>query len=224
MSEKKSYLIWDIPTRLFHWLLVCLVVFSWYSIEIEENLDWHFISGYCVLSLLLFRCLWGMIGTRHARFKNFLFKPATIISYALTLRVKNSQIYAGHNPLGGVSVIAMLVILLLQTITGLFASDGDFYFGPLSDYVSTRTSDVLTEIHHFNTNIIYALIILHLLAIAFYTFYKKQKLLSAMFNGKKTLDSGSNQAIENSRITVALVVVVVCSVAVYLLVTVIGNG
>ncbi len=224
MPEKKSYLIWDLPTRLFHWLLVALVIFSWYSMEIEENLDWHFISGYCVLALLLFRCLWGLIGTHHARFKNFLFKPSTIISYALTLRVKKSQVYAGHNPLGGVSVILMLLILLLQSITGLFASDGDFYFGPLSDYVSSRSSDVLTEIHHFNSNIIYALIILHLLAIAFYTFYKKQKLLAAMFSGKKTLDSDSNQAIESSKSVVALVVVLICSLAVYLLVTVVGNA
>lgn len=223
MSEKKTHLIWDLPTRLFHWLLVALVIFSWYSIEIEENLDWHFISGYCVLTLLLFRCVWGLIGTHHARFKNFLFKPSAVISYALTLRVKKSQVYAGHNPLGGVSVILMLLILLLQSITGLFASDGDFYFGPLSDYVSSRSSDILTEIHHVNSNIIYTLIILHLLAIAFYTFYKKQKLLTAMFSGKKSLDSDSNQAIENSKSAVALVVVLFCSLAVYLLVTVIGN-
>lgn len=220
MSNNNHKLVWDIPTRLFHWLLVALVAFSWYSVDIEENLDWHFISGYCVLALLIFRLFWGIFGTYHARFRNFIYSPGEILNYAKGSLNKDSRKYAGHNPLGALSVFALLLFLLTQAVTGLFSNDEDYYFGPLSDYVSTRTADILTEIHHINFNIVLALIALHILAIVFYVLYKKQALIRAMITGKKLLEADDDQFITESSLWKATTIASLAGLAVYLLVSV----
>ena len=224
MSERSKVLIWDLPLRLFHWLLVGLVVFSWYSIEVEENLDWHFISGYCVLFLLLFRLLWGFLGSYYARFKNFLFGPSEILNYAKNLMGKTETHYAGHNPLGSLSVFALLLLLLFQAATGLFANDEDYYFGPLSDLVSTRTADVLTEIHHFSFNILLAFIVLHIAAIVFYRLVKKENLVRAMLTGRKEMEDGETVDVPDSRLLPALGVALMAAGAVYVLVAIIGTA
>ena len=218
MADEKKSLVWDLPVRLFHWSIVILVVFSWYSIEIEENLDWHFISGYCVLALLLFRVTWGFIGTRYARFRSMLFKPATTLQYFRSLFSGQNQRYSGHNPAGSLSVFALLGLMLVQATTGLFANDEDYYFGPLSDYVSIQTADRLTELHHLNFNILTGFIVLHILAIIFYRLVKKEKLLLAMITGNKSTPESSGEGIAHSKLVAALLTLIVSASAVYLLV------
>ena len=216
-GDKKS-LIWDLPTRLFHWTAVALVLFSWYSVEVMEDLDKHFISGYCVLALLLFRLTWGFLGTRYARFKSMLYSPGKIISYARSLFSADAEKFPGHNPLGSLSVFALLGVMLMQAVSGLFSNDEDWYFGPLSDYVSTKTADRLTEFHHLNFNILLGFIVLHILAIIFYLLVKKENLVLPMVTGKKMAGTDDEGEITSSKIGLAIAIITTSATAVYLLV------
>lgn len=206
--------IWDIPTRLFHWGLVLGIAYSWYSVEIMEDMQQHFLSGYFILTLLLFRLIWGFVGSRYARFASFLFSFSAIKEHASNLFSRSSSAQAGHNPMGSLSVFAMLLILLVQAVTGLFSND-DYSFGPLSGLVDKATRSWASEIHHINSEIIWVLVAIHLFAISFYQFYKKERLVGAMFTGKKELESPADEGITNSRLFLAVVILVVCAGFVY---------
>jgi len=218
MSDKHKTLIWDLPIRIFHWSIVILIVFSWYCIEIEDDLENHFLSGYCILALLLFRLIWGFFGTRHVKFKHMLYKPADIKAYAKTFFARKASAHAGHNPLGSLSAFALLGILGLQVGTGLFATDEDYYFGPFSEIVSSKLANRITEIHHLNFDILTGLIVLHICAIVFYLIYKKDNLITAMLTGRKKLLEGNNNAINSSKLITALLSLIFSATAVYLLV------
>lgn len=209
--------IWDLPTRLFHWALVLGVAYSWYSVEIMEDMEQHFLSGYFVLTLLLFRLIWGFVGSRYARFSSFLFSVSAIKAYARGVFAKNTPPHAGHNPMGSLSVIAMLLVLLIQATTGLFSND-DYSFGPLSGLVEKATRSWATEIHHINSDIIWVLVAIHILAIGFYQFYKKERLVGAMITGKKQLEAHASRAqdgIKSPRLVLALIIFLVCAAFVY---------
>jgi cytochrome b len=174
--------IWDLPTRLFHWSLVLLVVFSVMTAKIGGNwMDWHLRSGYAVLTLILFRLLWGFAGSRYALFAQFVRGPRAVLAY---LRSAGAA-YAGHNPLGAWSVLTMLASLLVQAVTGLFANDEIATEGPLSKLVSGATVSWMTRIHSFNEKVIYALVALHVAAIAYYFFAKRENLVGPMLTGNK---------------------------------------
>ena len=153
------------------------------------EMDYHMISGYCILSLVLFRILWGLFGGYYARFTTFVKGPGTIIRYLKNLSTKtfNTKPYAGHNPLGALSIVFILLVLLTQTVTGMFANDDIMLEGPLVHLVSYDTSRMLTGIHKTNKWIIGALVLVHLLAILFYQFYKKDRLIIPMITGRKLL-------------------------------------
>jgi cytochrome b len=219
MNNKSNYLVWDLPIRVFHWSIVILICFSWYCIEIAEDLDKHFISGYCVLTLIIFRIIWGFLGTHHARFSNMLYKPTEIKIYLKSFFSRKANHYSGHNPLGSLSVVMLLGLLSVQALSGLFANDEDYYFGPFSDYVSTKTSDRLTEIHHINFDILIVFIVLHICAVIFYLLFKKENLFTAMITGRKKVSEGNNKAIVHSKLIVALLTLIFSASAVYLLVT-----
>ena len=111
----KQVLIWDLPTRICHWLLAISITYSWYSVEIAEDLEQHFWSGYTILTLILFRFTWGFIGSRYARFSSFLFPIKEIVSYAKSIRTRpTDKNYLGHNPIGSLSALAMMLAILLQ--------------------------------------------------------------------------------------------------------------
>jgi cytochrome b len=214
MSENKK-LIWDIPTRLFHWAIVITLCYSWYSMEIENDLDHHFLSGYIALGLILFRIIWGIVGSRYARYGSFIYRPSEIIAYAKTLFSREGGKYAGHNPMGGLSVLALLLVILVQTGTGMFADDEDYYFAPLNEYVSSSTASTITEIHEINSKIILGLAVLHIVAIFFYRLYKKEKLFLAMLTGKKPDEQDSYEPIPGSRLPAAIILAIIVSAAVY---------
>jgi cytochrome b len=188
----KPVRIWDIPVRLFHWALVILIGVSFYTglsggfVE----MDYHMISGYCILSLVLFRILWGIFGGFYARFATFIKGPGTIIRYLQNLG-RGKEPYPGHNPLGALSIITILLVLLVQTGTGLFANDDIMLEGPLVHLVSYDTSRMLTGIHKTNKWIIGALVVLHLAAILFYQLYKKDRLIIPMITGRKMLNESA---------------------------------
>jgi cytochrome b len=173
--------VWDLPIRLFHWLIVALVGFSWWSAE-SGLMDWHTRSGLAVLILLVFRLIWGFVGSSTARFGNFVRSPAAVIAY---LRRPRETVHApGHNPLGGYSVIAMLLVLATQVGTGLFAVDVDgIESGPLSHLVSFDQGRAAAEVHHISFSVLQGLVVLHVLAIAWYRI-KGRRLIMPMLTGR----------------------------------------
>ena len=146
----------------------------------------HFLSGYCILSLLIFRWLWGFIGGHHARFLNFVSGPRGVLNY---LKKSGEHEELGHNPLGSWSVMALLFFLSIQVVTGLFANDEIFNEGPLAGFVSDHQSTLITYYHtSIGLPIIYGLIGLHIAAILYYTIAKKKNLVVAMLHGVKDVD------------------------------------
>jgi cytochrome b len=178
--------VWDWPVRLVHWLLVALVATSWITSEIGGNaMTYHMWSGYTILALVLFRIVWGFVGSTHARFGSFVRGPGAVMRYAAELAAAGSARYLGHNPLGGWSVLLMLALLLLQASTGLFANDEIATEGPLASHVSGDTSSLLTTIHRYNFYVLLTLICLHLAAVLYYLLVKRQNLIGPMITGRK---------------------------------------
>ena len=180
--------IWDLPTRLFHWLLASGIVAMVVTAKMGGNaMNWHLILGQVVLALLIFRVLWGLVGGYWSRFASFIPSPAALGRY---LRGKvTAQDRAGHNPLGALSVLGMLLVLIAQVASGLLSDDEIAFSGPLTRFVSGETISKATHYHaHWGQYLIYALVALHLLAIAWYSL-KGHKLVPAMVHGDKLLDT-----------------------------------
>ena len=199
-------LIWDLPLRLFHWALAVLVVMAWVSVEIMEDLDLHFLCGYGILGLILFRLIWGFVGPEHARFSAFVKGPSELLAY---LKGEQKNYRGGHNPLGALSVLLMLAVVGLQATTGLFTDDEYYYFGPLNSYVSSDVVGVMSNLHHLNVNVIIAAIALHLAAIAFYRITKKENLVTPMITGVKHDSEGMFSAIPHSKLGLAIVLAMI---------------
>ena len=213
-------LVWDLPLRLFHWLLVLLVAVSIISVQIGGNaMQVHMLSGYTVLALVLFRILWGFFGSTHARFASFVRGPASAIAYLRALRRNEASQHLGHNPAGAWSVLAMLIVLLVQAGTGLFANDDIATEGPLAKLVSKALSDRITGIHTLNVKLLFALIALHLSAVAFYVIGKHEDLVKPMITGLKEAVAGKAETGQHpARIWLAALLLAVCASGVYLLV------
>lgn len=217
-NAPRSMLVWDLPTRLFHWLLVVLVIISYVSGNLGGNaMRYHEWSGFAILALLLFRIFWGFFGSRESRFGTFIRGPSAVLRYATTLLRSDSTHFLGHNPLGGWSIIAMLFALIIQATTGLFANDDIISEGPLFDWVSKASSDGLTRIHRLNQEAIIVLVSIHVLAVLFHVFYKRENLVKPMFTGMKTW-SGTGSQPETGRSWIAAVIAGLAALAVYLLV------
>ncbi len=216
-----SIKVWDLPLRLFHWSLVLLVSFSGITGSFSDDfgpkvLEWHKLSGYAILSLVIFRLLWGFFGGTQARFANFLRGPRAVVAYLRQLGSGKREPQLGHNPAGGWSVLLMLTCLALQAGTGLFLSDEDLGFeGPLAKLVSSHTGDLLKAFHEANFVVLLTLIALHLSAIAFYFFAKKENLVRPMFTGRKEL---AGPASKGGHALAGAVVLAVGAAAVWLIV------
>lgn len=176
--------LWDLPLRLFHWALLICVAGAIASIEIGENVEVHQYFGYSVLALLLFRVIWGLVGGEHARFARFVRGPGGVLNYLKHMKDHKGP-SIGHNPLGALSVLGMLAALLFQAISGLFLTDEIMFEAPLFKYISGATASLLAEIHEANAAIIFILIGLHIAAILFYRFVKRENLVTPMITGNK---------------------------------------
>ena len=180
MREMK---IWDLPTRLFHWALVTLFLVSWASAEFDY-FTIHYYSGYGMFVLILFRLLWGLVGSDTSRLTACLSTPATLFSYLGELFSRKPGNDVGHNPLGGLGVLALLGLLVAQVTTGLFAQDIDFInSGPLSGLISFDAGNQASDLHHLIFDILLILIGVHLSAVAFHEGFKNERLISAMLWG-----------------------------------------
>lgn len=175
--------IWDLPLRLFHWFLVISVVAAYITATLGGSLmDWHGRIGIFILGLLIFRIVWGFIGSTHARFATFFPTVSRVVAY-----LKGRWQGVGHNPLGGLFVFTLLSALAVQVGTGLFANDDIAFEGPLFSFVDKSFSDKLTGWHSIVFNILLGLVALHLIAIVFYRRYKKTNLVKPMLTGKKEI-------------------------------------
>ena len=204
-----SLRIWDLPTRLFHWLLAISITGALITINLGGGwMEWHVRFGIASFVLLLFRLVWGLIGPRYARFSQFVTSPSKTMAY---IRVPQGSRHAGHNPLGAWSVLAMLLLFLFQSGTGLFANDDVMTQGPLAQFVSNDTVALLTRMHSFTEYLLYAMIGLHLAAIALYS-VRGQALVKPMVTGdvpKHTLPSGTQSARDDWRVRLSALVLAV---------------
>jgi cytochrome b len=208
--------VWDAPVRIFHWLLVLLLIFQYVTVK-ASYMTWHMYGGYTILALLLFRIIWGFVGSTHARFGDFLYGPAAMFAYIRTLPRREAAKFAGHNPLGGLSVLLMLLAVMVQAVTGLFANDDVLTEGPLVQWIAKETSDWITTIHRYNFYVVLGLVAAHILAVLYYLFYKSENLVKAMFTGYKALPA----APAGARIAgtwLALVVLAIAVSAVYFII------
>lgn len=212
-AEEISARVWDLPTRLFHWILVVLITVmaltGWLG-----KLDLHMLVGQGVLALVLFRLIWGFTGNRYARFCGFVTGPAGALRYAASLFSSGSDRHVGHNPLGGYAVLLMLGLILLQAGSGLFTSDDIVVDGPLYHLVSGSTGSLLSTIHRIGIWALVTVIAIHVMASLFYLFVKRDNLIGAMITGRKMAPATADAGPGGSPLLAALLLLV-CLVAVY---------
>ena len=179
---KRRVRVWDGPVRIFHWLLVLLLVAAYLSHEFDAMV-WHERVGLAILGLVVFRLAWGLVGSRHARFSNFVRGPSAAFAY-----LHGEWRGIGPNPLGGWSVLLLLLVPLGMAATGLFANDDVVFKGPLADWISKEASDRLTSVHHFGFNLLLVLVGLHLAAIVYYRLARRENLGKPMITGYKEVE------------------------------------
>ena len=186
-SAPAAVRIWDLPTRLFHWLLAAAVLGALSTAWIGGNaMEWHMRCGLAVLALLSFRIVWGLIGGRWSRFASFIYAPGTVLRYLRGDVRDDEHLDAGHNPLGSFSVFALLGFLSLQVATGLLADDEIAFRGPLNRFVNSQQAQTATSWHKdFGQWILLTLVALHLAAIVFYKVRKNKNLVRPMITGDK---------------------------------------
>jgi cytochrome b len=220
LETQATTTVWDLPLRVFHWVLVLLVISQVVTATIGGNaMEYHALGGYTILTLVLFRILWGFAGGTHARFGDFLRGPAAVARYAHKLIKGKAETYRGHNPLGGWSVALMLASLSVQAVTGLFANDDVMMEGPLAKHVSDDASALFTAIHDINAGILLALISLHILAVFFYLFRRKQDLIVPMITGRKPIELMDGRPPRAGNLWLATLLLAACSLFVYFVVT-----
>jgi cytochrome b len=172
--------VWDAATRVFHWLIVVLIAFAWWTYK-QDRMEWHRITGYAVIALLVFRVWWGIAGPETARFAAFVKGPAHAWRYVRG----QVQHTIGHNPIGGWSVVALLLVLIVQTASGLFASDEEgLESGPLTSLVTYGQSTLAAQWHEMAFNVLLGLAALHIVAIVFYA-ATGNNLIGPMITGGK---------------------------------------
>ena len=230
MSDKR--LVWDLPLRAFHWLLVLSLVGLWTTAKADADymdwltkhfdvtwMEWHFRIGYFVIGLLAFRIIWGFVGPKHARFSSFIPGPAKLFAYLGGLLKRDSKPSIGHNPVGALMVLVILAAVGLQAFTGLFTSDDVIWAGPYNPAVSSAFANRMGAIHQANYEILLWIAALHVLAIVFYAVYKRQRLVPPMITGYKPASLvPEHEAIGGSQLLKALIVALLCAGAVTVLV------
>jgi cytochrome b len=179
--------VWDLPLRLFHWLLVACLIGSYVTIKVGGSwTDWHFRFGYTALTLIVFRVLWGFAGPRYARFSSFVFSPSAVFAYLRN--AAHAPRTLGHSPLGSLSVFALLAVIGIQASAGLFTSDDIMVEGPLARLVSSATVAQASSLHHLNELLILVLVGVHIAAILYYRLVRRQSLVKPMIVGDKLIE------------------------------------
>jgi len=181
-----SATVWDLPLRVFHWALVLLFVVAYLSGSRPGYYTVHKASGYAILGLLVFRLIWGFIGSGPARFASFVKGPAAAFGHLKELLQRQHRPLPGHNPLGGWAVLAILVLMAVQILSGLFATTFD-YEGPLANLLSDAGQDMMAGLHAFTVNLLLAVLAVHLIGIAATSLLGRENLVASMIHGRKQL-------------------------------------
>jgi len=203
--------LWDLPTRLFHWLLVILIAAAIITGQVGGGaIEWHGRIGLSILGLIAFRLTWGLIGSSHARFASFFPTPSSVRAY-----LRGQWKGVGHNPLGSFSVFGLLALISIQITSGLLSNDDIAFNGPLSGLISKALSDKLSGLHEFTFGLLIALIVLHLAAILFYVHVKKDNLLKPMITGWKEVKPGEGESATGGGILAFVVALIIALAAVY---------
>lgn len=190
---KRDKRVWDWPVRLCHWSIVLLVSAQWITIEfMDDAIEWHAWFGYVLLGIIVFRIIWGFIGTRYAKFGEFIASPKTCYQYLRDSAQGSAKVYTGHNPLGGWMALLLLLLILAQAITGLFMTDDIFFSAPYYDAIDSDLQSLMSTIHHQAFTALQIAILLHVLAALVYVVFKKQPLIRALLTGKKPTDDPEN--------------------------------
>lgn len=197
--------VWDLPTRLFHWVLVVLIILQYLSGELGLlSMTWHFRLGYATLALIVFRVLWGFAGSDTSRFSSFVRGPGRVVRYLRDSMRGRAKSAIGHNPLGGWSVLLMLLCIAVQTVSGLFSSDDVTETGPLAAHVSDATVELMTRIHHVGRWVLLVLIALHVVAVLMHWVVRDDNLVAPMLTGRKDADEPEALRIVSSWLALAL--------------------
>ncbi len=197
--------IWDLPTRVFHWSIVLLVLASWFT----DQIGWtrlHFLSGYAMVGMLIFRLIWGFLGSETSRFVSFVKSPAGALRHLRQLLVREPDLEVGHNVAGSWMVMLLLVLLLVQVATGLCANDDVTAEGPLAKYVGKAWSDRLGTIHSINFTLIELAVLVHVGAILAYWLLKRHNLTRTMITGVKLLPTSIRAPLMASKLRAAVVI------------------
>jgi cytochrome b len=186
MNQSTTVKVWDLPVRLFHWSLVAAFTLAYLSED--DLLTLHVVAGYTIAGLVLFRLVWGLIGTRHARFTDFVKPPAEVVSYIRDILAFRARSYVGHNPAGGAMVIALLISLVLTSVSGLAVYGAKEMAGPLAatfSGISPFMAEALEEVHEFFANFTLLLVVLHVAGVLLASFQHKENLVRSMVTGIK---------------------------------------
>ncbi len=222
-KNETGRLVWDWPLRLWHWLFAIVVLGAWITGQWGgfDWRQWHLWFGQSAVGLLIFRIIWGFVGTRHARFGSFLPRPTQLVAYLKTLSRRDASESAGHNPVGALAVFVMLAVLAAQAGTGLFMTDDILYEGPWYAAVSSQTAELASSIHHQLDWPVGVLLGLHIVAILGYRLFKGQRLTRAMITGRKPAQLVPQSAsVAHSRSTLALVLIVLVALFTWWLLTI----
>lgn len=212
---EQRILLWDLPTRIFHWLLALLVAAAFLTgLQGGNLMVWHGRIGLLILSLLAFRIAWGLLGSTYARFGQFIRGPSAIIAY-----LRGTWRGVGHSPLAALSVIALLALLAFQTLSGLVSNDDIAFRGPLNALVSKSTSDWMSGLHRQNIWLLGGLIGLHIVAVLFYTLVRRDNLIKPMISGRKDVPLQSAQSATGGGWIAFIAAVAIAGAALW-----IGNG
>ena len=183
---QKIVRVWDLPTRLFHWLLVVCMVTAFVTGFVGGNaMVWHGRIGVAILGLLSFRLIWGFVGPTYSRFATFVRGPRTIAAY-----LKGQWQDLGHNPLGALSVLGLLFFSYFQVITGLFSNDDIAFNGMWVPWITKTQSDFFTSLHHLNLWVLGGVVALHIAAVLFYSVFMKKNLVGPMIHGDVSVQAG----------------------------------
>ena len=212
----KKLFVWDLPVRLFHWFLLISLLSAWYTSDGERDLiDYHLKIGYFTLGLIIFRIMWGIFGTQYAKFSQFFPTKTKLLSYLNKSKQNQVDTTVGHNPLGGLMIILMLLLILSQAISGLFMNDDVFTTGPYYESVNSSIQKFMSLIHHNVFDIILFVSVVHIGAIFYYLFAKKINLIVPMFTGYKSTDNHEASSIKSSKLLLALVIILLIVVFLY---------
>lgn len=184
--------LWDPALRIFHWALVFFFTTSFLLGKFGPSvMTLHFWSGYAICGLLAFRVIWGLVGPRSARFSNFVPGPAAVLGYLRQFGKRTPSYWPGHNPMGALAVVAILVLLIVQVVTGLVSDPEDYVnVGPLAHLVDIDTNRTANAWHETISNLLLALVVLHIGAIVYYRVWKREDLVGPMIHGRKTVRTG----------------------------------